>query len=186
MVDQLIKFCLFLLSLPFRFRCKHVARSAMIGPGYSFFGCNLENVTILDNVKIGSGAWIQTVVREKSPKPAVIIAENTNIGRNVVISAAKNITIGKNTLFSYAVSLIDHNHAFEDTNISPLYQGIDDPEDIVIGEDCFIGAHSFILKGVVLGKHCVVGANSVVDTSFPAYSVIAGSPAKLIRSLKHG
>lgn len=80
---------------------------------------------------------------------------------------------------------MDHDHAFENIDISPLYQGIDDPKEILVSEECFIGAHSFILKGVNLGKHCIVGANSVVTKSFPPYSVIAGTPAKLIRTLKN-
>jgi acetyltransferase-like isoleucine patch superfamily enzyme len=69
-------------------------------------------------------------------------------------------------------------------DIPPLLQGIDEPQEIKIGDDCFLGAHSFILKGVSLGKHCVVGANSVVTSSFPDYTVIAGAPARKLRCLK--
>ena len=56
-------------------------------------------------------------------------------------------------------------------------------KQIIIGDNCFIGAHSFILKGVRLGEHCVVGANSVVTKSFPKFSIIAGNPAKLIKTI---
>lgn len=155
----------------------------LIGPGYSIFGCHFENVVIEDKVRIGSNAWIQTVPLANHPKPAILVGEGTNIGRNVTISAAKKVDIGRNCLFSFNVSIVDHNHAFENVSLSPLFQGIDEPAEVVVGEDCFIGAHSFILKGVVLGKHCVVGANSVVASSFPPFSVIAGSPARRIRSL---
>jgi acetyltransferase-like isoleucine patch superfamily enzyme len=172
------------ISVPFRIKCKNIGKSFVIGTGYSLRGCNLNYVTIGGNVQIGSRAWIQTVILPKSSKPAINIGDNAQIGRNVTISAAKKISIGKNCLISYNVSILDHNHAFENIDLPPTLQGIDVPESIEISDDCFVGAHSFILKGVVLGKHCVVGANSVVTSSFEPFSVISGTPAKKIRSLK--
>ncbi len=54
---------------------------------------------------------------------------------------------------------------------------------IRIGAGTFTGAHVVILQGVVLGKCCIVAAGSVVTQSFPDYSLVAGVPARLIRSL---
>jgi acetyltransferase-like isoleucine patch superfamily enzyme len=174
----------YLLSFPFHIRCGKVGKNFLIGPGYSLWKCNLKNVIIGDNVSIGYRASIITVPLNPNYKPSISIGNNTNIGDDVIMAAAKKISIGKNCLISYDVSIIDHNHAFENVDIPPLLQGIDEPKEIEIGDDCFLGAHSFILKGVTLGRHCVVGANSVVTSSFADYSVIAGAPARKIRSLK--
>jgi acetyltransferase-like isoleucine patch superfamily enzyme len=51
-----------------------------------------------------------------------------------------------------------------------------------IGRNCFIGGRSLILPGVEIGDECVVGAGSVVTKSVPPRSVVAGNPAKVIRS----
>jgi len=51
-----------------------------------------------------------------------------------------------------------------------------------IGENCFIGGESIILPGVTIGDNCVVGAGSVVTRDVPPRSVVAGNPAKIIRS----
>lgn len=51
-----------------------------------------------------------------------------------------------------------------------------------IGRNCFIGARSLILPGVEVGDNCVVGAGSVVVKSVPPRSLVAGNPAKIIRS----
>lgn len=50
-----------------------------------------------------------------------------------------------------------------------------------IGDNCFIGAGVCILAGTILGKQCIVGTNSVVRGEFPDYSVIVGSPAKIVK-----
>ncbi|MFN0115403.1 MAG: acyltransferase [Paracoccaceae bacterium] len=51
-----------------------------------------------------------------------------------------------------------------------------------VGRNCFIGGRSLILPGVEIGDDCVIGAGSVVTKSVPPRSVVAGNPAKVIRS----
>lgn len=51
-----------------------------------------------------------------------------------------------------------------------------------IGENCFIGGRSLILPGVEIGDNCVVGAGSVVTKSVPPRSIVAGNPAKIIKT----
>lgn len=51
-----------------------------------------------------------------------------------------------------------------------------------IGANCFIGGRSLILPGVEIGDNCVVGAGSVVTRSVPSRSLVAGNPARILRS----
>ncbi len=54
----------------------------------------------------------------------------------------------------------------------------------MIGEGCFLGANSIILKGTTLGKNVVVGAGSVASGAFPDNVIIAGNPARIIEDNK--
>lgn len=54
-------------------------------------------------------------------------------------------------------------------------------EEIVIGNDVFIGANVTILDGVKIGDGAIIGANSIVNKNVAAYSIVGGSPAKLIK-----
>ncbi|WP_299576149.1 acyltransferase [uncultured Williamsia sp.] len=51
-----------------------------------------------------------------------------------------------------------------------------------IGANCFIGGCSIILPGVEIGDNCVVGAGAVVTKSVPPRSIVAGNPARVIKS----
>lgn len=98
------------------------------------------------------------------------------------IYAMKEIIIGDNVLIGGNCKIIDN-----DFHPLPVSQRIKQKNEdikkrpITIGDGCFIGANSIILKGTVLGRNCVVGAGSVVSGTFPDNVIIAGNPAKIIK-----
>lgn len=110
-----------------------------------------------------------------------------NIGSGCGISgstiyAMKSIEIGNDVLIGGNCKIIDNDfHPLHIDKRNP--QKLEDVKrrPIVIGDGCFIGANSIILKGTTLGKNCVVGAGSVVSGVFPDNVIIAGNPAKIIK-----
>lgn len=56
--------------------------------------------------------------------------------------------------------------------------------DVVIGNNCFIGVHTTILKGTHIGDDCIIGANSVVTKDIPSGMVAVGNPAKPVMSVE--
>jgi acetyltransferase-like isoleucine patch superfamily enzyme len=102
-----------------------------------------------------------------------------------VICAANSISIGERCLIGSGVLIIDTD--FHDPySIPRRYLNIpkgSSEDTICIGDDVFIGARSIILKGVNVGTGSVVGAGSVVVNDVPAYSVVAGNPARIINKL---
>ena len=115
----------------------------------------------------------------------VIFAQrNTEIESGVYLGPGCNIglcRIGKNTLLGSGVHIISgkKQHRFDNPD-----EYIKDQEGVLekisIGEDCWIGNGSLILANV--GDKCVVVAGSVVTSEMPAYSIVAGNPAKVIGS----
>ena len=87
-----------------------------------------------------------------------------------------NIVIGRGTWIAPNVGIITGNHNPENPDEQL------DPEDVVIGEHCWIGMNAVILPGVHLGDHTVVGAGAVVTKSYPqGHCVVAGVPARVVR-----
>lgn len=82
----------------------------------------------------------------------------------------KGVHIGPQTYVAFDVRILTHDRT------RGLYL------HTRIGANCFIGGCSLILPGVEIGDNCVVGAGSVVTKSVPPRSIVAGNPAKVIRS----
>jgi len=157
-------------TLPALIKGAKFGKNSYIAPGYDFLFVKLRGLQVGDDVLIGRRAWVQTIESGQ-----ILIGDGTQIGRDAMISSVGVISIGKKCMFSYRTSLLDHDHNFNHKDV--LASGLTTPQEIIIGDGCFIGAQSFILKGVQLGERCIVGANSVVTKSFPADTIIGGNPA---------
>lgn len=92
------------------------------------------------------------------------------------------ISIGNDVTITHGV--IFHNH---DGGVGVLrfkHKGIDVIKPIKVGDNVFIGSNSTIMPGVTIGNNVVIGASSVVTRDIPDNVIVAGVPAKVIKTLQ--
>ena len=146
-----------------------------------------SKVQVSPRIRFGRG----TVV-----KPYAVIKTGTGritFGRNCAIScfneidtAAGDVFIGDNVRIGPHVFLTGSARRFDDRT-RPIYtQGYQHP-GLRIGNDVLIGASAVIMPGIYVGDGAVIGACAMVNRDVPAYSIVAGIPARIIgeRSAPH-
>tara|TARA_Y100000590_G_C15668322_1_gene995350 strand:+ start:886 stop:1473 length:588 start_codon:yes stop_codon:yes gene_type:complete len=155
-----------------------------------------QNLKIGDNVKIGKNVEflfrengkifinnytkIDSSVRMLSANNAsLIVGENSKIGKNTIINAGENVTIGKNCLISGNNYIQTSSHKYNKNKLINQ-QGYSHGE-IIINDDCWIGANSIILHSVTLSQGTVVGALSLVNENTKPYSINFGIPSKFYK-----
>lgn len=139
------------------------------------------------NVRIDSHAWLEAFVAYQLQRfePEIVIRDNVTIGRHATITAASRIELGEGCLLSEGVYISDHGHDVMTAGRMPLAQRpLILQGDVRIGAYSFLGFRSCVLPGVMLGEGCIVGAHAVVTRSFGPGSVLAGCPARLIRTIE--
>lgn len=120
---------------------------------------------IIGNVTLGQecSVWPYATIRGDVNK--IVIGDQTNIQENVVIHVSFNadVVIGNRVTIGHGA--IIHGCRIDST--------------------CLIGMHATILDGAKIGHHCIIGANTLVtqNKEIPPYSLVLGSPGKIIRTL---
>lgn len=110
----------------------------------------------------------------------IVIGNNSGLGINCKVRGP--LTIGDDVMMGPDVMIFVSNHQTSRTDIPMRGQGSTSRKRVIIEDDVWIGARVIILPGVKIGKGSIIGAGAVVTKDVPQYSVVAGNPAKIIKS----
>jgi acetyltransferase-like isoleucine patch superfamily enzyme len=143
-------------------------------------------------VTIGDDCAIRGILRCE-PGGRISIGSTVYIGDDVIISAQSGISIGDTTLLAHGVQIFDndthptdpaereaHFKAILGVPHSGSYQIATRP--VRIGGGCWLGFNSAVMKGVTIGDGSIVAASSVVIDDVPPRSLVAGNPARVVKS----
>ncbi|RAI91660.1 acyltransferase [Algoriphagus yeomjeoni] len=113
----------------------------------------------------------------------ISIGKNSYIGNRSAIASVEGqkVTIGNNCSISHNVRIYTSNRNPLDIVNNKEIVGFNNG-NIVIGDNCWIGANVFINQGIKIGDNVVIGANSVVTKNFPSNVIVAGCPAKILNT----
>jgi len=143
--------------------CLLDARGA--GPGGFQIGCE---------VLIARGCLIQS----KTDAGFIEIGDGCSIGGQSTLSSAGGIRLGSHVMLAGQCYVGGGRYHTERTGEPMMKQGLYSKGPVEIGDDVWVGAGARILDGVRIEQGAVVGAGAVVTKAVPAYTIVAGVPAR--------
>jgi UDP-2-acetamido-3-amino-2,3-dideoxy-glucuronate N-acetyltransferase len=151
-----------------------IAPDVKIGEGVRIFKfVNLYGCSIGDGSKIGTFVEIQ---------------KNASVGKNCKISShtfiCEGVHIEDNVFVGHGVTFVNDMYPrATNEDGSPQTEADWTLVETFVRKGASIGSGATILGGVTIGERAIVGAGSVVTKDIPAGSIVAGNPAKILRSL---
>jgi acetyltransferase-like isoleucine patch superfamily enzyme len=145
-----------------------LGRNVKLSKFINLYGCEIG-----DETKIGAFVEVQ---------------KNASIGKRCKISShtfiCEGVTIEDNVFIGHGVTFINDAYP-RATNLDGTLQSEKDwkVEPTLVKKGASIGSGSTILSKVIIGENAIVGAGSVVTRDVPANTVVAGTPARILRSL---
>ncbi len=148
-------------------------------------GCVFEEGCLVfhpDHVHLGRDVYVgHRAMLKGYHRNTLRIGDGTWIGQNVFLHAAGGITIGANVGIGPGTQVITSFHA-EAGRAVPILNSPVEMAAVVIEDDVDLGVGSIVLPGVRIGRGAQVGAGSVVTRDVAPYAVVAGNPARPLRT----
>jgi acetyltransferase-like isoleucine patch superfamily enzyme len=161
-----------------------LGRNAYLDQGVYLHACP-SGISIGDNSFVMHGSVLHVYNFRNLPHAFIRIGANSLIGELNVLRGQGGITIGDRVYTAPMVQMLAVNHIFDDPTRPMVEQGIT-AEGIIVEDDVWIGAGAIITDGVRICKGSVVAAGAVVTQDVPPYTVVGGTPARVLRTIGEG
>ena len=170
-------------------------KNATLGKNIKF-GCVARCTNLSGDpqkIKVGETSYVMGSMTV-SQNGEITIGDHFYLGNRSVIGSEKSIRIGRCVIISNDVRIYDNNNhptspkareymslnGFSNDNWAWHHSA---SAPIVIEDNVWIGQYTTILKGVTIGKGSIVATRAVVTKDVPPYTIVAGNPAKVVKSL---
>jgi acetyltransferase-like isoleucine patch superfamily enzyme len=161
-----------------RLRHPHVELEGMV-----FFGRRVELHARRRHgrLSLGPWCWVGSDNRLRSHEGNLRLGAKVVMGRDNVVNSYLDVEIGRNALLGDWIYVCDFDHAHDRLDVPIRKQGLV-KTPVRIGEDVWVGEKASILRGADIGSGSVIGSQSLVKGPIPPFSIVAGTPARVIRS----
>jgi acetyltransferase-like isoleucine patch superfamily enzyme len=143
-------------------------------------GLSRDGMEFGDHVMIGPYSVIRASMLTNLGA-GVRMGTNCSVDAYSYFGSGGPITIGEKVIMGQHISFHSENHDYDRVDIPIKDQGTR-RKGIVIEDDCWVGSNTTFLDGAHVGRGCVVAAGSLVRGEIPPYSIVAGAPARVLRS----
>ncbi|MDE6397091.1 MAG: acyltransferase [Muribaculaceae bacterium] len=116
------------------------------------------------------------------PGTNVRIGNNSGLGVNARIK--RNTVIGDNVMMGPGFVVQESRHCFDRTDIPMNQQPVLPPQQVIIGNDVWIGSDVMAIGNRHIADGSIIGARTVLVKDFESYSIVGGNPSRLIRNRK--
>lgn len=157
------------------------------GPGCRVIGG--RHISFGRQIFANRNLWLEAVTSYQSQQfsPTIAIGDGVSFSDDVHISSIESIVIGNNVMFGSRIFISDHSHGAYKGDLQsrpeepPSQRRLGNGGPVSIGNNVWIGDNSVILGPATIGGGAIVGAHSVVRGIIPSNSMVAGSPARVIK-----
>jgi acetyltransferase-like isoleucine patch superfamily enzyme len=137
-------------------------------------------------LEIGANTLLEPHVWLTAPDRARIrIGSGAFLNVAVMVASLHLVEIGDHCMLANGCFVTDSHHRFDDPDRPVPWQGFHSKGPTRIGDNVWCGAGVVVTSGVTIGERAVIGANSVVTSDIPPFSVAAGAPARVLRTIEH-
>lgn len=162
-------------------RFRSTGKGIKLAPGMKLGNAN--HISLGNNVSVMSHCVLECT----GYLAEMVLGDNISIGEYSHITCAQKMLIGDGLLTGRYVLITDNAHGENlpnELNIPPLARRVYSSGPVIIGRNVWIGDKATILPNVKIGDGAVIAANAVVTKNVPPYTVVAGCPAKIIKTIK--
>ena len=139
---------------------------------------------------VGRHAWIEVIVQtgNLTQHPKIELGERFTASERLHIACVNKVTFGSDCLLGSSVHITDHNHGCykgstpSHPDSAPIARPLVSNGTVEIGHRVWIGDNCVIVGPAKIGDGCIIGANSVVTGQVPSGVMVAGTPARIIKS----